>query len=159
MTDEKIKITKEEAEEFYNSLTQEQKDKMNKLGMLMTQAEFRKKLEQNPKEALKCEGFEIPDNWSIDKNEFHDLNSKWQNMCGNTQLEDGDLVNVAGGADDALSVGYKMFFVWSFPGQVVMNVIINGCIEVNNRTGGNCDKLTLNDQFHSFDPDKRGKRR
>ena len=67
MTAEKIKITKEEAEELDNFLSQEQKNKMIKLNSLMMDKEFIKRLMKNPKEALKAEGFEVPNNLDLDK--------------------------------------------------------------------------------------------
>ena len=116
MTDKNRKISKEEAEEIYKSLSQEQKDKIDKLGMLMTQAEFRKKLEQNPKEAFKSEGFEVPDSWNEDKNELHEFNLKCIKELEQIELTDKELEGVTGGKDNLESITHKLLFSTTIPG-------------------------------------------
>jgi hypothetical protein len=54
-----------EKEEFYNSLSQEEKDKLIKLDKLLQDKDFRNNLKLYPKETLKTAGFEFPEEKKI----------------------------------------------------------------------------------------------
>ena len=96
MTDEK-KLTKEETKKLYNSLSQEQKDKMIKLGKLMADEEFSKRLMDDPTVALKAEGIEVPENWDVDKKELQNILDTVPQNPASSELKDDQLDGVSGG--------------------------------------------------------------